>query len=99
MASTAVNVPNPTTNATAVQLAQIAANVSGTIFNQCSQGKMYEDVYTALADLAFAINCLAQAGITINNTTASSVTTTTVRNAFALGATAVVPATLNSRTV
>jgi undecaprenyl pyrophosphate phosphatase UppP len=99
VASSAVNVPNPTTNATAVQLAQIAANVAGTIFNQCTQGKMYEDVYTAIADLAFAINCLAQAGLTINNTTASSVTTVTVRNAFALGASAVVPATMSSRTV
>ena len=99
MSSTAVNVPNPVTNATAVQLAQIAANVSGTIFNQTVQGKMYEDVYQTLGDLAFAINCLAQAGITINNTTASSVTTITVRNAFALGASAVVPTTRTSRTV
>ena len=99
MASTAVNVPNPVTNPTSVQLCQIAANVAGTIFNQTVQGRMYEDVYQTLGDLAFAINCLAQSGLTVDNTTASSVGTVTVRSAFALGASAVVPTTMSSRTV
>jgi hypothetical protein len=60
---------------------------------------MYEDVYQTLGDLAFAINCLAQSGITVNNSTASSVGTVTVRNAFALGAAAVVPTTMTTRQV
>jgi hypothetical protein len=99
MASTAVNVPNPVLAPTSVQLCQLADNVANVIFNQTVQGRMYEDVYTTLGDLAFAIRCLAQSGITVNNTTASSMTSITTRGAFALGAAAAVPATLTTRAV
>ena len=90
MASTAVNVSNPVSNPTSIQLCQIAANISGTLFTNMQNGN-YEDVYQCLRDLAAAINCLAQSGITVNNTTASSVGTVTTRSAYALGASAVVP--------
>lgn len=90
MASTAVNVANPVNNPTSIQLCQIAANIAGTTFNNINNGN-YEDIYQHLRDLAAAINCLAQSGITVNNTTASSVGTVTVRNAYALGSSAVVP--------
>jgi hypothetical protein len=98
MASTAVNVPNPVTNATAVQLAQIAANIA-TILGSNSQKGNYEDVYDAIIDLAAAVNCLAQALITINNTTASSVTTVQTRNAYALGAGATIPTYIGTAAV
>jgi hypothetical protein len=98
MASTAVNVPNPVTNATAVQLAQIAANIA-TILGKNAQNGNYEDVYDAITDLAAAVNCLAQALITINNTTASSVTTVQTRNAYALGAGATIPTYIGTAAV
>lgn len=98
MASTAVNVPNPVTNATAVQLAQIAANIA-TILGKNAQNGNYEDVYDAIIDLAAAVNCLAQALITINNTTASSVTTVQTRNAYALGAGATIPTYIGTAAV
>lgn len=96
MSSTAVNVPNPVSLPTAVQLAQTAANIALSIFNSSQKGAQYLDVYDAICDLAAAINCLAQAGITINNTTASSVGVLQVRGAYALGAGAVVPAAIGT---
>jgi hypothetical protein len=98
VASTAVNVPNPVTNPTAVQLAQVAANIAGTIGPAVNTGN-YEDLYKCVIDLGAAINCLAQALITINNSTASSVGTVTVRNAYALGANAVIPTTIQTAAV
>jgi hypothetical protein len=99
MSSTVVNVPNPVALPTAVQLAQAAANIATTVFAMTQQGKQYIDVYQAIGDLAAAINCLAQAGITINNTTASSVGVLNVRGAYALGASASIPTTINTRSV
>lgn len=96
MSSTALNVSNPVATPTAAQLAQIAANIASTIFNSCQKGSQYLDVYDAIADLAAAINCLAQAGITVNNSTASSVGSVQTRGAYALGATAVVPAAIGT---
>jgi hypothetical protein len=98
MASTVINVPNPVTTPTAVQLAQIAANIATVVFQSCQQGK-YLDVYDAIGDLAAAINCLAQSAITVNNTTASSVGTVNTRNAYALGASATIPTTINTSAV
>lgn len=99
MASTAINVPNPVATPTSAQLCQIAANIATTIFNSCQRGSQYLDVYDALADLAAAINCLAQSGITVNNATASSVGTVQTRNAYALGATATIPTTIGTMAV
>lgn len=98
MASTAVNVPNPVNNPTAIQLAQIADNVANMIFLGAKAGN-YEDLYDTCQDLAAAIRCLAQALITINNTTASSVGTVNVRGAYNLGAAAVVPTLINTAAV
>lgn len=98
MASTVVNVPNPVTLPTAVQLAQVAANISGTIFTNNQKGA-YIDVYDAIGDVAAAVNCLAQALITINNTTASSVGTVQTRGAYALGAAATIPTNINTSAV
>jgi hypothetical protein len=99
MASTAVNVPNPVTTPTSVQLAQIAANIAGTIFTATQKGQTYEDVYQTLGDLAAAVNCLAQSLITINNSTASSVGTVQTRQGYALGANAVIPANISTRQI
>lgn len=96
MASTAVNVPNPVTLPTAIQLAQIADNIGKVLFSSCQNGAQYLDTYDAIADLAAAVRCLAQALITINNTTASSVGSVTTRNAYAVGAQAIVPTTINT---
>jgi hypothetical protein len=96
VASTAVNVPNPVNTPTAIQLAQIADNVAKVIFTSTQLGAQYLDDLDYIADLSTAIRCLAQALITINNTTASSVGTVTTRGAYALGAQAVVPANLNT---
>jgi hypothetical protein len=90
MASTAVNVPNPVTTPTAVQLAQIAANIASVQFTAMSTGN-YEDVYQVLRDLAAAVNCCAQALLAINNSTASSVGSVQTRQAYALGAAATIP--------
>jgi hypothetical protein len=100
MASSAVNVANPVSLPTSVQLAQIAANISTTLFNiERGQYGSQLDVQTAIQDLAAAVNCLAQSLITINNSTASSVGTVTVRNAYALGATAAIPTNINTSAV
>lgn len=96
MASTALNVPNPVATPTAAQLAQIAANIATSIFNSSQKGAQYLDVYDAICDLAAAINCLAQAGITVNNATASSVGSVQTRGAYALGASAVVPTNIGT---
>lgn len=96
MASSVIAVTNPVSTPNAAQLAQIAADIAIMIQKGCGQGN-YLDVYDAIADLAAAINCLAQAGITINNTTASSVGTVFVRNAYA--ANQAVPATINTTAV
>jgi hypothetical protein len=98
MASTAVNVPNPVSAPTAVQLSQVAANIA-TVITQGTRNGNYEDVYDSINDLAVAVNCLAQALITINNTTASSVGTVNTRGAYALGAQAIVPTTINTAAV
>jgi len=98
MASTAINVSNPVSTPTSAQLCQIAANISGTISTNIRSGN-YEDVYQTLLDLAAAINCLAQSGITVNNATASSVGTVNVRNAFALGANATIPTAIATAAV
>jgi hypothetical protein len=98
MASTAQNVTNPVATPTAVQLAQIAANIATVIQSNFSKGN-YLDVYDAIVDLAAAINCLAQAEITVNNTTASSVGSVNVRNAYALGAAATIPTTIGTSAV
>lgn len=99
MASTVINVANPIATPTSAQLCQIAANIATTVFAMTQQGKQYIDVYQALGDLAAAINCLAQSGITVNNTTPSSVGVVNVRQAYALGASASIPATINTRSV
>jgi hypothetical protein len=104
MASSPVNVPNPVTNPTALQLSGVAANIAGTISTNIRAGN-YEDVYQSLLDLAAAINCLAQANITLlgsgsySNAATSSVTTVTTRSAFALGANAVIPTTITTAAV
>lgn len=98
MASSPVNVPNPVSAPTSVQLCQIAANIAGTMATSIRNGS-YEDVYQALLDLAAAINCLAQSGLVVNNTTASSVGSVTTRSAFALGANAVIPTTIQTAQV
>ena len=98
MSSSAVNVANPIATPTSVQLCQIAANIAGTMFSNIQNGN-YEDVYQHLRDLCAAVNCLAQSGLTVNNTTASSVGTVTVRSAYALGAAAVIPTNINTATI
>ena len=54
---------------------------------------------SSVQDLATAIRCLAQALLVVNNSTASSVGTVQVRNAYALGAGASIPANLNTAAV
>jgi hypothetical protein len=98
MASTAVNVSNPVSTPTAVQLAQIAANIA-TVMTLGTRNGNYEDVYDSINDLAAAVQCLAQALITINNTTPSSVGSVNTRGAYALGAQAVVPTIINTAAV
>ena len=98
MASTAQNVTNPVSTPTAVQLAQIAANIATVIQANTTKGN-YMDTYDSISDLAAAINCLAQSLLTINNSTASSVGTVNVRNAYALGATATIPTTIGTSAV
>lgn len=66
MASAVVAVTNPVSTPTAGQLAQIASDIAIPIFNSCQQGAQYLDVYDAVADLAAAINCLAQSLLTIS---------------------------------
>lgn len=99
MASTAVNVPNPVSAPTAIQLAQIADNIALVLGNGAQKGGTYLDVYDSIQDLSAAIRCLAQALITINNTTASSVGTVNTRGAYALGAQAIVPTNINTAAV
>lgn len=99
MASTAVNVTNPVATPTSIQLCQIADNIALVLANSCHNGQQYLDVYAAINDLAIAIRCLAQSGITVNNTTASSVGSVQTRGAYALGAQAVVPTNLNTAAV
>ena len=91
MASSAVNVPNPVTNPTSVQLAQIAANISNGIFVFAQKGD-YMDIYDLLGDLAQAVNCVAQSMLcaTVASGT-SSVGTVTTRGAYALGPNATIP--------
>lgn len=96
MSSTAVNVTNPVLTPTSVQLCQIADNIAKVLTASCANGAQYLDVYDAISDLASAIRCLAQSGITVDNTTASSVGSVTTRNAYALGAQAVVPTTIST---
>ena len=76
-------------------MCQIAANIAGTLATNVNSGN-YVDVYKAIGDLATAVNCLAQSGITVNNATASSVGTVTVRNQYALAGNAVIPATITT---
>lgn len=99
MASTPVNVPNPQLLPTAIQLAQTAANIATVLGNSSGQGRQYLDLYDCVSDLCTAVNCLAQALITINNTTASSVGSLNVSNRYVLGATAVIPANINTAAV
>jgi len=98
MASSAINVSNPVTNPTAAQLAQIAANIATVLGAGSSRGS-YIDLYDCVTDLAAAINCLAQALLTINNSTASSVGSVSTRNAYALGATATIPTIISTAAV
>lgn len=98
MASSPINVANPIATPRAVDLAQIAANISSTIASGNRNGN-YQDVYDQLIDLAAAVNCCAQALLTINNTTASSVGTVQTRVSYALGAAAVIPASINTAAV
>jgi len=96
MASAVVAVTNPVLTPNAAQLAQIAADISIVVQNGCQKGN-YLDVYDAIADLAAAINCLAQAGLTVNNTTASSVGSVNVRAAYA--ANQAIPTIINTSAV
>jgi len=96
MASSVVAVTNPVATPTAAQLAQIAADIATVVGKNCQLGN-YEDVYDYIQDLAAAINCLAQAGLTVNNSTASSVGTVTVRAAYA--ANAAIPTNINTAAV
>ena len=98
MASTAQNVPNPVNLPTANQLAQIADNICNTLAAGAVTGN-YIDVYDAVHDLATAIRCVAQALLVVNNSTASSVGTVQVRNAYALGAGASIPTNLTTAAV
>ena len=98
MASTAQNVPNPVNLPTANQLAQIADNICNTLATGAQRGN-YIDLYDSVQDLATAIRCVAQALLVVNNSTASSVGTVQVRNAYALGAGASIPANLNTAAV
>lgn len=98
MASSAVNVPNPVSAPTSVQLCQIADNIALVIGSGAQKGD-YLDVYDAIQDLAAAIRCLAQSGLVVNNTTASSVGTVNTRNAYALGAQAIVPTNISTAAV
>jgi hypothetical protein len=97
MASAVVATTNPVTNPTAAQLAQKAADISIVIANAIRNGVYSGDVYDTLADLASAINLLAQAGLTVNNATASSVGTVNVRNAYA--ANQAIPTVINTSAV
>ena len=74
MASSAVNVSNPVSLPTSNQLAQIADNICNVLSTGAQKGN-YIDLYDSVQDLATAIRCLAQAVLTINNSTASSVGT------------------------
>ena len=96
MSSAVVATTNPVTNPTAAQLAQKAADISIVVANNCRNGN-YEDVYDFIGDLASAINCLAQAGLTVNNSTASSVGTVNVRNAYSLNQ--AIPTNINTSAV
>ena len=98
MASTAQNVPNPVNLPSANQLAQIADNICNTLTAGAVTGN-YIDVYDAEHDLATAIRCVAQALLDVNNSTASSVGTVQVRNAYALGAGASIPTNLTTAAV
>jgi hypothetical protein len=98
VASSAVNVPNPVSAPTAVQLAQIADNVANVLQTGTQKGS-YEDVYKAIQDLALAVRCCAQALLAIDNTTASSVGTVTTRGQQALGAAAVIPTALSAPSI
>lgn len=98
MASTVINVPNPVATPTSAQLCQIADNICEVLQTGFLKGN-YIDLSDAVQDLAAAIRCLAQSGITVNNATASSVGTVNVRNAYALGATATIPASINTSAV
>jgi hypothetical protein len=97
MASSVVVTANPVTNPTAAQLAQKAADISIVIANGCRNGIYYGDVYDAIGDLASAINLLAQAGLTVNNATASSVGTVNVSNRYV--ANQAIPTTINTSAV
>ena len=99
MASSAVNVPDPVSLPTSVQLCQIADNIANVLFTSTQQGKQYLDVYQCIGDLCAAIRCLAQSGLVVNNTTASSVGSVNTRNAYALGAQAAIPTIINTRSV
>ena len=60
----------PITSATQAQLNQLAANIAQNVFSQIQQGQ-YEDVYTAIANLAQAVNCLVQYNANNTSTTLS----------------------------
>lgn len=96
MSSAIVATTNPVTNPTAAQLAQKAADIAIVVQNGCRNGT-YEDVYDFINDLAAAINMLAQAGLTVNNATASSVGTVTVRGAYATNQ--AIPTNINTAAV
>lgn len=99
MSSSAVNVPNPVTNPTSVQLAQIASNIAETLKTNVQNGRTYEDIYDCVFDLCSAIDALAQSLLTINNSTASSVGTVNVSNRYNLGAAAAIPTLINTATL
>lgn len=98
MASSAVNVANPIANPTSVQLCQIADNIASVLQSGAQKGN-YTDVYDMLQDLATAVRCLAQSGLAVNNSTASSVGSVNLRGAYALGATAAIPTNINTAAV
>ncbi len=98
MASSAVNVPNPVSLPTATQLAQIADNIANVLASGAQKGA-YIDLYDSVQDLATAVRCLAQCLLTIANSTASSVGTVNVRNAYALGAQATIPTQISTAAV
>lgn len=98
MASTAQNVPNPVSLPTSLQLCQIADNIASVLQSGAQRGN-YTDLYDSIQDLATAVRCLAQSGITVANATASSVGNVNVRGAYALGASATIPANINTAAV
>jgi len=82
MANSTIVVTNPVLTPNAAQLGQKAIDIATVIATGCRAGS-YLDLYDAVNDLASAIVMLGNAITTINNTTASSVGSVNVRNAYA----------------